>query len=55
VSQDLFVRGTAPEESCDVHGNPAVQAGRLLGGLFRRRRAQEEPVGADGAAEATGR
>ncbi len=54
VTGDLFVRGTAPDRPCDVHGSPAVQAGRLLGGLFRRQRS-EEPVGADGAAEATGR
>jgi penicillin-binding protein 1B len=44
ASHDLFVRGTEPNSACDLHGGPAVKAGRLFGGLFKKRNV-DEPVG----------
>jgi len=36
---ELFVPGEEPDARCDVHGAPLPQVGKLLGGLFKRRRA----------------
>jgi penicillin-binding protein 1B len=45
--QELFPKGKAPEDRCDVHGGPGAQVGRLLGSLFRR----EERAGEGAPAE----
>lgn len=40
--EELFVDGSTPKGKCTLHGAPTVEAARVLGGLFRKRRGADD-------------